>query len=65
MLYRCCSIIEVMGRILGDLVLYVGICGGVEFIIILENLINKDKLILILKKYNEEGRCYVIIVVIE
>lgn len=54
-----------MGRILGDLVLYVGICGGVEFIIILENLINKDKLILILKKYNEEGRCYVIIVVIE
>jgi 6-phosphofructokinase 1 len=63
--HQRCSIIETMGREGGDLALFAGVCGGAEFIITKEHMIEKDVMIKKLKEWKKEGRSHAIIVTTE
>lgn len=63
--HQRCSIIEVMGRRCGDLAIYAGVCGGAEFIITPNHMIDKQNLKNTLAKWQVEGRRHAIIVVTE
>lgn len=63
--HQRCSIIETMGREGGDLALFAGVCGGAEFIITKEHMIEKDVMINKLKEWKKEGRSHAIIVTTE
>ena len=63
--HQRCSIIETMGRHGGDLALFAGVCGGAEFIITHEHLIDKDVMINKLSEWKKEGRSHAIIVTTE
>ncbi len=63
--HQRCSIIETMGREGGDLALFAGVCGGAEFIITKEHMIEKDVMIKKLREWKKEGRSHAIIVTTE
>ncbi|MGI6781265.1 MAG: 6-phosphofructokinase [Acholeplasmataceae bacterium] len=63
--HQRCSIVETMGRRGGDLAIFAGICGGAEFIITNEHMVDKDKMIKTLSNWKKEGRRQAIIVTIE
>src|SRR5690554_1857383 len=63
--HQRCSIIETMGREGGDLALFAGVCGGAEFIITKEHMIEKDVMIKKLREWKKERRSHAIIVTTE
>lgn len=63
--HQRCSIIETMGRHGGDLALFAGVCGGAEFIITHEHMIDKNDMINKLSQWKKEGRSHAIIVTTE
>lgn len=63
--HQRCSIIEVMGRHCEDLALYSGICCGAEYIITPNTGLNKEQLLIDLKKNRLAGRKHAIVVISE
>ncbi len=63
--HQRCSIIEVMGRHCPDLALYSGICCGAEYIVTSQTGLDKEKLLMDLKKNRLQGRRHAIVVISE
>jgi len=60
-----CNIVELMGRLCGDLTLHAGISTGCNIIITKETGFDKEKVIAKIKKLHDEGERYVTVAIAE
>ena len=63
--HQRCSVIEVMGRLCGDLALYAGICGGAEYVITNDTGFNKQDMLDSLRRKRLRGRRHAIVILTE
>lgn len=63
--HQRCSIVEVMGRYCGDIAFAAALAGGADMVITSETGLDLPKVIEMCKKYKEENRRHIIIIITE
>lgn len=63
--HQRCSILEVMGRYCGDIAYATALAGGADMVIVDKNEFNIETVVKMCKKYREENRRHIIIVITE
>lgn len=63
--HQRCSIVEVMGRYCGDIAFAAALAGGADMVITSETGLDLPKVIDMCKKYKEENRRHIIIIITE